>query len=46
MILAHHTGEDLILMLAGSGAGAGGPLLLVVWRSRIGRLVNRIRGRS
>ena len=44
MILAHHAGEDLILLLAASGAGAG-PLLLVVWRTRLGRLVDRMRRR-
>jgi hypothetical protein len=33
-----------VLMLAGSGAGAG-PLLLVVWRTRLGRLVDRMRRR-
>jgi hypothetical protein len=44
VILAHHAGEDLILLLAASGAGAG-PLLLVVWRARLDRLVDRIRRR-
>ena len=44
MILAHHAGEDLVLVLAASGAGAA-PLLLVVWRTRLGRLVDRIRRR-
>jgi hypothetical protein len=44
VIVAHHAGEHLILMLAGSGAGAG-PLLLVVWRARLGRMVDRIRRR-
>ena len=44
MIIAHHAGEDLILLVAGSGAGAG-PLLLVVWRARLGRLVDRMRKR-
>jgi len=43
MIVAHHAGEDLILLLAGS-AGAV-PLLLVVWRTRLGRLVDRMRRR-
>jgi hypothetical protein len=42
VIVAHHAGEDLVLMLAGSGAGAG-PLLLVVWQTRLGRLVNWMR---
>ena len=45
MIVAHHVGEDLILMLAASGAGAG-PVLLVVWRARLGHLVDRMRGRT
>jgi hypothetical protein len=44
VIVAHHAGEHLILMLAGSGAGAG-PLLLVVWRTRLGRVVERMRRR-
>ena len=44
VILAHHAGEDLILLLAGSGASAGS-LLLVVWRTRLGRLVDRMRRR-
>jgi hypothetical protein len=44
VIVAHHAGEDLILLLAGSGAGAG-PLLLVVWRTRLGRIVDRMRRR-
>ena len=44
MIVAHHAGEHLLLMLAASGAGAG-PLLLVVWRTRLGRMVDRMRRR-
>jgi hypothetical protein len=44
VIVAHHAGEDLILLLAGSGAGTG-PLLLVVWRTRLGRMVDRMRRR-
>ena len=44
VIVAHHAGEHLILLLAGSGAGAG-PLLLAVWRTRLGRMVDRMRGR-
>ena len=43
MIVAHHAGEDLVLLLAGSG-GAG-PLLLVVWRTRLGRMVDWMRRR-
>ena len=44
MIVAHHAGEHLILLLVGSGAGAG-PLLLVLWKTRLGRLVDRMRKR-
>ncbi len=44
MIVAHHAGENLLLLLAASGAGAG-PVLLVVWRTRLGRLVDRMRRR-
>jgi hypothetical protein len=44
VILAHHAGEDVVLILAASGAGAG-PLLLAVWRAQLGRLVDRIRRR-
>jgi hypothetical protein len=45
MIVAHHAGEDLILMLVGSGAAGAAPLLLVIWRTRLGRLVDRMRRR-
>ena len=41
MIVAHHAGEHLILLLMGSGAGAG-PLLLVLWKTRLGRLIDRM----
>jgi hypothetical protein len=44
VIVAHHAGEELVLLLAASGAGAG-PALLVVWRTRLGRLLNRMRRR-
>ncbi len=44
MIVAQHAGEHLILLLAASGAGAG-PVLLAVWRMRLGRLVDRMRRR-
>ena len=44
MIVAHHAGEHLLLLLAGSGAGAG-PLLLVVWRTRLSQFVDRIKRR-
>jgi len=45
VIVAHHAGEDLILLVAGSGAGVAGPLLLLVWWTRLGRLVDRMRRR-
>ncbi len=44
MIVAHHAGEELILLLAASGASTV-PVLLVVWRARLGGLVDRIRRR-
>ena len=44
MILAHHAGEDLILQLAVSGVSAGS-LLLTLCRTRLGRLVDRMRRR-
>jgi hypothetical protein len=45
VIAAHHGfGEELLPMLAASGASAA-PLLVVVWRTRLGRLVARIRRR-
>ena len=44
MILAHHAGEDVVLMLAASGAG-GVSALATVMRARITRFVNRIRRR-
>jgi hypothetical protein len=44
VIVAHHAGEDLILMLVASGAGAV-PVMLAVWRMRLGRLVDRMRRR-
>ena len=43
MIVAHHMGEDLIPMLA--GGGSAGPMLLLVWRARLGSLVDRLRRR-
>jgi hypothetical protein len=42
VIVGHHAGEDLILLLAASGAGTG---LLAVWRARLARLVDRMRRR-
>jgi hypothetical protein len=44
VIVAHHAGEDLILQLAMSGASAGS-LLLMICRTRLGRLVDRMRRR-
>jgi hypothetical protein len=44
VILAHHAGEDLILQLAAGGTSAGS-LLLVICRTRLGRLVDRMRRR-
>jgi hypothetical protein len=44
VIVAHHAGEGLILVLAASGAGAG-PMVLVVWRARLARFVDRMRRR-
>jgi hypothetical protein len=44
VIVAHHAGEDLIPLLAGSGASAGS-VLLMVCRARLGRLVDRMRRR-
>jgi hypothetical protein len=44
VIVAHHAGEHLVLLLA-SGAAGTGPVLLVVWRTRLGRLVDRMRRR-
>jgi hypothetical protein len=43
-MVAHHAGENLILLLVGSGAGAS-PLLLVLWRTRLGRLIDWMRRR-
>lgn len=44
MILAHHAGEDVLLMLAASGAGTVS-VLAAVLRARITRFVDRIRRR-
>jgi hypothetical protein len=44
VILAHHAGEDVVLMLAASGAGAVS-VLATVMRARITRFVDRIRKR-
>jgi hypothetical protein len=42
VILAHHAGEDVVLMLAASGVG-GVSMLATVMRARITRLVGRFR---
>jgi hypothetical protein len=44
VILAHHAGEDVVLMLASSGAG-GVSVLAAVMRVRITRFVDRVRRR-
>jgi hypothetical protein len=44
VIVAHHAGEDLVLQLAVSGASVGS-LLLAICRTRLGRLVDRMRRR-
>jgi hypothetical protein len=43
VILAHHMGEDVVLMAAASAAGAGSALLALA-RARAGELMRR-RGR-
>ena len=44
MILAHHTGEDLIPTLV-AGGGSAVSMLLLVWRVRFNSLVDRLRRR-
>ena len=44
MILAHHAGEDLIPTLV-AGGGSAMSMLLLVWRARLGRLIDRLRRR-
>jgi hypothetical protein len=41
VILAHHAGEDIVLMLAASGAGAVS-VLTTVLRTRVTRFADRI----
>ena len=44
MILAHHMGEELLpTLLAGGGSAVS--MLLLVWRARLTRLVDRLRRR-
>jgi hypothetical protein len=44
MILAHHAGEDLIPTLV-AGGGSAVSMLLLVWRARLGNLIDRLRRR-
>ena len=44
MILAHHMGEELLPTLV-AGGGSAVSMLLLVWRERLGRLVDRMRRR-
>ena len=44
MILAHHMGEELIPTLV-AGGGSAVSMLLLVWRERFNRLVDRLRRR-
>ena len=46
MILAHHAGEDLIPTLVAAGGGSAVSVLLLVWRARLGNLVDRLRRRT
>jgi hypothetical protein len=42
VIVAHHAGEDVLVMAAASGAGFGS-LLLAVGRARLAELTRRLR---
>jgi len=44
MIVAHHMGEELLPTLVAGGAGAVS-VVLAVWRTRLVRLVDRLRRR-
>ena len=44
MILAHHMGEELIPALV-AGGGSAVSMLLLVWRTRLNNLVDRMRRR-
>jgi hypothetical protein len=44
VILAHHAGEDLIPTLV-AGGGSAVSMLLLVWRARLGNLIDRLRRR-
>jgi hypothetical protein len=42
VIVAHHMGEDVVLLAATSGAGAASALLVLA-RARVGELMSRLR---
>jgi hypothetical protein len=42
VIVAHHAGEDVLLMAAASGAGLGS-MLLALGRARLAELTRRLR---
>jgi hypothetical protein len=42
VIVAHHAGEDVVLMAAASGAGAAS-VVLALARARVGELMRRLR---
>jgi hypothetical protein len=44
VILAHHAGEELLPTLV-AGGGSAVSLLLLVWRARLGNLIDRLRRR-
>ena len=44
MILAHHMGEDLLPTLI-AGGGSAVSMLLLVWRTRLNDLIDRLRRR-
>ena len=44
MIVAHHMGEDVVLMAAAGAAGASSALLALA-RARVGELMRRLRRR-
>ena len=45
MIVAHHGYGEEVLLYTLTGAAGAGPVLLAVWRARLGRLIARIRRR-
>jgi hypothetical protein len=44
VILAHHMGEDLIPTLV-VGGGSAASMVLLVWRTRLNNLIDRLRRR-